>query len=123
MEPLREALKDEDSYVRKTGVICVIKMYDSNPELIESLGFLEMLTNLLTDGNAMVVSNAVAALGQISEKKGENLLKINDFIANRLLTALPEATEWGQTYILDALAFYEPSTPQICSEYPNSLSF
>ena len=63
MEPLREALKDEDSYVRKTGVICVIKMYDSNPELIESLGFLEMLTNLLTDGNAMVVSNAVAALG------------------------------------------------------------
>lgn len=116
MEPLREALKDEDSYVRKTGVICVIKMYDSNPDLIESLGFLEMLNNLLTDGNAMVVSNTVAALGQISEKKGVNLLIINDFLANRLISALPEATEWGQTYILDALAGHVPSTSQICEE-------
>lgn len=102
--------------MRKTGVICVIKMYDSNPELIESLGFIEMLQNLLTDGNPMVVSNAVAALEQISLKKGVDLIKINDYLANKLLAATNEATEWGKTYILDALANYVPSSTQICEE-------
>ena len=63
VDPLREALKDEDSYVRKTGVVCIAKLYESNPELIERLGFVKMLENLLTDGNAMVVSNAIAVLG------------------------------------------------------------
>ena len=27
--------QDEDSYVRKTSVLCVAKMYDINPELME----------------------------------------------------------------------------------------
>jgi AP-2 complex subunit beta-1 len=64
----------------------------------------------------MVVSNAIAALEQISVKKGVDLIKINDFIANKLLVAINEATEWGKTYILDALAKYVPSNSQICEE-------
>ena len=35
LDPLKHALKDEDSYVRKTAVICVSKLYDVTPELIE----------------------------------------------------------------------------------------
>jgi len=35
IDPLKYALKDEDSYVRKTAVICVAKLYDSAPDLIE----------------------------------------------------------------------------------------
>ncbi|MFO0131587.1 MAG: hypothetical protein ACK52J_03500 [bacterium] len=35
IEPLKYALKDEDSYVRKTAVICISKLYDATPELIE----------------------------------------------------------------------------------------
>lgn len=116
VEPLKEALKDEDSYVRKTGVICIAKLYQSSPELIESLGFIRVLENLLTDGNAMVVSNAIAVLEQLSEVKGENLLKINDQLAVKLINAWNEANEWGKTYILDAMAKYEPSNPRIAEE-------
>ena len=43
-------MKDEDSYVRKTAALCVAKMYDLAPDLIEEQGFLKMLENLLNDG-------------------------------------------------------------------------
>lgn len=35
MDPVKEAVKDEDSYVRKTAAICIAKLYDVSPELIE----------------------------------------------------------------------------------------
>ena len=35
IDPLKSALNDEDSYVRKTAVICISKLYDSAPELME----------------------------------------------------------------------------------------
>ena len=66
-EPLRKCLKDEDPYVRKTAAVCVAKLYDINGELVEDQGFLDMVYDLLGDSNPMVVSNAVAALAEISE--------------------------------------------------------
>lgn len=30
-DPLKEALKDEDAYVRKTGALCVPKLYEIAP--------------------------------------------------------------------------------------------
>ncbi len=38
--------QDEDSYVRKTAAICVAKLYDVAPELLEEQGFIKMLENL-----------------------------------------------------------------------------
>ena len=40
VDPLRQSLSDEDSYVRKTGVLCVAKIYDSFPEIIEENNFI-----------------------------------------------------------------------------------
>jgi vesicle coat complex subunit len=68
--------------------MCVPKLYEIAPELIEEQGFLRLLENLLNDGNAMVVSNTVAALMICSESKGENLLKLNSYIVQKLLTAM-----------------------------------
>lgn len=48
--------------MRKTGALCVPKLYEISPSLIEEQGFLKLLENLLNDGNATVVSNAVASL-------------------------------------------------------------
>jgi AP-1 complex subunit beta-1 len=39
--------QDPDPYVRKTAAICVAKLYDLNPELVESMGFLESLQGML----------------------------------------------------------------------------
>jgi AP-1 complex subunit beta-1 len=53
-EPLRHCLKDGDAYVRKTAVMCVVKLYDFNRELVIEEGFLDQLRELLSDANSMV---------------------------------------------------------------------
>ena len=59
INPLKAALTDEDSYVRKTGVLCVAKLYDSYPELIKELDLIRVIGEMLTDGNAMVIANSI----------------------------------------------------------------
>ncbi|KAK5964487.1 AP complex subunit beta [Trichostrongylus colubriformis] len=105
-EPLRKCMKDEDPYVRKTAAVCVAKLHDMNPKLVEEQGFVELLNDLLSDANPMVVANAVAALTEINEQRP--LIEVNSQMVNKLLTALNECTEWGQVFILDALASYRP---------------
>jgi vesicle coat complex subunit len=41
--------------VRKTAAVCVAKVWDINPELVETQGFLDMLRDLLSDSNPMVL--------------------------------------------------------------------
>lgn len=53
-----------------------------------------------------MVANAVAAITEINETR--TLIEINLQTVNKLLTALNECTEWGQVFILDALANYQP---------------
>lgn len=108
IDPLKESLKDEDSYVRKTAAICIAKLYEVFPELIEEQGFLKLLDNLLNDGNAMVVANTVCALLMVSEMKGQNILILNAYTVQKILTAMNDCNEWGVIYTLDALALYTP---------------
>uniref|UniRef100_A0A915PPI6 AP complex subunit beta n=1 Tax=Setaria digitata TaxID=48799 RepID=A0A915PPI6_9BILA len=105
-EPLRKCMKDEDPYVRKTAAVCVAKLHDINASLVEDQGFVDLLNDLLSDSNPMVVANAVAALTEINES--HVLIEINSQTVNKLLTALNECTEWGQVFILDALSSYQP---------------
>lgn len=109
-EPLRKCLRDEDPYVRKTAAVCVAKLHDINGNLVEEQGFIDALRDLLSDGNPMVVANAVAALSEINEAStsGEPIIELTTQIVNKLLTALNECSEWGQVFILDSLANYEP---------------
>ncbi|CAG0901274.1 unnamed protein product [Darwinula stevensoni] len=57
-----------------------------------------------------VVANAVAALAEISETSTSDQMIFDMTLQtiNKLLTALNECTEWGQIFILDALANYNP---------------
>ena len=103
-EPLRKCLKDEDPYVRKTAAVCVAKLYDISADLVQEQGFLDALKDLLSDSNPMVVANAVAALSEIG--RDDFLTKS---VVNKLLTALNECTEWGQIFILDAVAEFQPA--------------
>lgn len=114
-EPLRKCMKDEDPYVRKTAAVCVAKLHDINPTLVEDQGFVELLNDLLSDSNPMVVANAVAAITEINESRP--MVRINLQTVNKLLTALNECTEWGQVFILDALANYEPKDEREAQKY------
>lgn len=53
-EPLSRALKDENAYVRKTAAVCAAKVVELSPELAEENGFVDMLKEMLVDGNASV---------------------------------------------------------------------
>lgn len=134
-EPLRKCLKDTDPYVRKTAAVCVAKLYDIDPQLVHEQGFIDALTDLLSDATPMVVANAVAALSEIHEYSKSkppglvvaslspwtdsvfhpswllpagSVFELTPGTVSKLLTALNECTEWGQVFILDSLALYEP---------------
>lgn len=108
-EPLSRALRDEDPYVRKTAAVCVAKLYDIAPTLVQERGFIETLHDLISDSNPSVVANGVAALSEISETSGRDVMKISASVLQKLLAALNECTEWGQVFILDSLAKYTPA--------------
>mmetsp|Transcript_26828 Transcript_26828/g.56646 ORF Transcript_26828/g.56646 Transcript_26828/m.56646 type:complete len:921 (-) Transcript_26828:229-2991(-) len=111
-EPLSRALRDEDPYVRKTAAVCVAKLYDIAPDLVQERGFIETLHDLISDSNPSVVANGVAALSEISETSGRDVMKISASVLQKLLAALNECTEWGQVFILDSLAKYTPAEPR-----------
>lgn len=108
-EPLSRCLRDDDPYVRKTAAIAVAKLYDINAELVEDRGFLDSLTDLISDANPTVVANAIAALSEIAETSGKDVLQITAPVLQKLLAALNECTEWGQVFILDSLSRYTPA--------------
>lgn len=108
-EPLSRALRDEDPYVRKTAAVCVAKLYDIAPQLVEDRGFITTVHDLLSDSNPSVVANAVASLSEIAETSGKDVMNITTSVLQKLLAALNECTEWGQVFILDSLAKYQPN--------------
>ena len=108
-EPLGRALRDDDPYVRKTAAVCVAKLYDIAPKLVAERGFLDTLHDLISDSNPSVVANAVAALSEIAESSGKDVMKVSAAVLQKLLAALNECTEWGQVFILDSLAKYTPA--------------
>ena len=55
---------------------------------------------------------AVAALSEISETSGQDVMKITASVLQKLLAAINECTEWGQVFILDSLAKYTPAEPR-----------
>ncbi|KAI8878932.1 Adaptor protein complex beta subunit [Backusella circina FSU 941] len=106
-EPLRKCLRDENPYVRKTAAVCVAKLYDLNPELAVEQDFVNIVKEMVSDVNPMVVANAVIALSDIQDNTpGKEIFTINSDILNKLLHALNECTEWGQITILTAIADY-----------------
>jgi len=110
LEPLTRALRDEDPYVRKTAAICVAKLYDISPELVQDRGFIDQLRELISDSNPTVVANSVAALSEIAETAEADVMLVTPTVLQKLLAALNECTEWGQVFILDSLAKYVPQS-------------
>jgi len=57
------------------------------------LGFLDALKDLLGDSNPMVVANAVAALSELNEVSGKEILKVDSGNLAKMLAAINECTE------------------------------
>ncbi|KAF2725768.1 Adaptor protein complex beta subunit [Polychaeton citri CBS 116435] len=110
--PLKGLLKDSDPYVRKTAAFCVAKLYDHDKHLVEKSDLIDRLNMMLRDENPTVVSSALASLQDIWERSESIKLTIDYASASKIVQILPDCSEWGQTYILEALTSYVPQDTQ-----------
>lgn len=110
VEPLHRCLQDPDPYVKKTAVIGVGKLFDVSAELVLDEQFIDELKNLLSDSNPMVVSNTVATLREIQDASPDrDVFRVNEADLGKMLDALNTCNEWGQVFILDAMATFRPA--------------
>ncbi|KLJ09858.1 hypothetical protein EMPG_14718 [Blastomyces silverae] len=108
VQPLKFLLGDDDPYVRKTAAFCVAKLYDHDPRLVEKSDLIYRLNEMLKDDNPTVVSSALAALTDLWERSESIQLTIDYKSASKIISILPDCSEWGQTYVLEALMSYVP---------------
>ena len=107
-EALKDALSDEDPYVKKTAAMAVSKLYVTSPRLVKEHSFVKMVQGLLLDGNAFVVANACASLIEISKAAEKNYLPFKkQAYLNNALAAVNDTNEWGQIYILEAISTHD----------------
>ena len=93
-DPLQRTLTDEDPYVRKTAAICVAKLHDINPELVEDRGFVDQLRELLAgqpDGGGQRGGGADGDQGRVRGGPGR-IFQLNANNVYKLLAALNECT-------------------------------
>lgn len=53
-DPLKASLVDANSYVRKTGVMAILKMWHLWPQAVEDGAMVDTLYNMLQDSDAQV---------------------------------------------------------------------
>ncbi|EAS00364.2 adaptin amine-terminal region family protein (macronuclear) [Tetrahymena thermophila SB210] len=108
-EPLKEALVDPEPYVRMTAALCIPKVYEVSPDIIENHNLIQSLQNMLTnEANAKVLANVLIALNEMSYYRGKNLITITQKVLQKMLTAVNECHEWGQVVVMDYLVNYIP---------------
>ncbi|KAK3704683.1 hypothetical protein LTR37_013657 [Vermiconidia calcicola] len=112
VQPLKSLLRDSDPYVRKTAAFCVAKLYDHDRHLVENSDLIDRLNLMLRDENPTVVSSALASLMDIWERSESIKLTIDYANASKIVQILPDCSEWGQTYILEALMSYVPQSTE-----------
>ena len=62
---IKEGLKDEEGYVRKTAVMGVIKLYYLDNFKLLSEGIIDQLYEMIKDNSHLVVMNAILVLNEI----------------------------------------------------------
>ncbi|KAL4979878.1 adaptin N terminal region-domain-containing protein [Aspergillus desertorum] len=108
VQPLKRLMGDSDPYVRKTAAFCVAKLYEHDRKMVEASDLIDRLNAMLKDENPTVVSSVLASLVDIWGRSETISLTIDYASASKLVSILPDCSEWGQSYILEALTSYIP---------------
>ncbi|KAJ5447123.1 hypothetical protein N7445_001944 [Penicillium cf. griseofulvum] len=107
-QPVKRLMQDNDPYVRKTAAFCVAKLYEHDKKMVENSDLIDRLNRMLKDENPTVVSCVLASLVDIWGRSESISLTIDYVSASKLVSILADCSEWGQTYILEALMSYVP---------------
>lgn len=70
VQPLLLALSDDDSYVKKTAVMAVLKINEVSPDIVQNSKIIPKLVSILeNDKNPYVIANTLLALYEIEQQK------------------------------------------------------
>jgi len=105
-DPLKKSLTDGHGYVRKTGVIGLLKLYHLDRAAFDEGNYVDVLYDMLRDTDPQVVANCVVVLEEIMAPEGG--MALNRPIVLHLLNRLHEFPEFGMTAILGLLPRYKP---------------
>ena len=106
-EPLRKSLQDGHAYVRKTGVMGILKMYHLNQEEFDKAAFNDILYDMLRDPDSSVVTNCILVLNEIMADSGG--MALNRAVMLHLLNRIHEFSEFGILSVLDLVPRYIPA--------------
>lgn len=109
-EPLRRSLQDGHAYVRKTGVMGILKMYHLNKEDFDKASFNDILYDMLRDPDSSVVTNCILVLNEIFSDSGG--MALNRAVMLHLLNRIHEFSEFGILSVLDLVPRYIPANDE-----------
>jgi AP-1 complex subunit beta-1 len=79
VEPLKKVLEDKDSYVKKTALLTVPKMFEVTPELIKKNGIIELMQKVIKEEkNPVVFAAALDALKEIEEIDDQKYIQLDE---------------------------------------------
>ncbi len=108
-EPLRRSLTDGHAYVRKTGVMGILKLFYLDQEAFARCNFVDILYDMLRDTDASVVSNCILVLDEIMAKTPNGGMAINRAIMLHLLNRIHDFSEFGILQVLELVPRYIPA--------------
>ena len=111
-EPLRRSLTDGHAYVRKTGVMGILKLYHLDKEAFERCNFTDILYDMLRDSDASVVTNCIIVLNELMAKSPNGGMAINRAIMLHLLNRIHEFSEFGVLQVIELIPRYIPANEE-----------
>lgn len=111
-EPLRKALQDHHAYVRKTGVMGILKLYYLDRDSFEECNFTDILYDMLRDVDPMVVANCIRVLDEVMAKTENGGMAINRAIMLHLLNRIHEFSEFDLVCVLELVPRYIPANAE-----------
>jgi vesicle coat complex subunit len=108
--PVQAALVDQSGYVRKTGVVGILKMHHVSPDLVADGDFVDKLYDMIGDRDANVSMNCLVVLSELLREDGG--IAINQPIVHHILGRITQYNEWGQGIVLSIASKYRPDTAE-----------
>jgi vesicle coat complex subunit len=111
-EPLRKSLQDHHAYVRKTGVMGILKLYYLDKESFLECNFTDILYDMLRDVDPTVVANCIRVLNEVMAKSENGGMAINRAIMLHLLNRIHEFPEFDLVCVLELVPRYIPANAE-----------
>lgn len=102
------SLTDSSPYVRRNGVMGILKVFSLAPDTIRDSDLIDTMYNMIRDRDPQVVANCLVVINEIMRAEGG--IAINQAIIHHLMNHIRDFNEWSQCQVLSLVAKYRPAT-------------